>query len=228
MSEPLRVLLLGATGLVGQSILAQAVGRTDFRLLALSRREVPMPKGARMEVLLAPTESWDQAIQTIAPDRVICALGTTIRKMDGDEAKFAAVDRDLVVMAAKACKAAGASGLVVISSVGADRYSKNLYLRTKGEMEFEVAKCGMRQVDFLRPGLLRGKRQDDPRGLEALGKMVAPLADLFMTGERRKYRSIKAEQVARAALQFALISAPGKFVHHHDEILRQEGRWHRR
>jgi uncharacterized protein YbjT (DUF2867 family) len=228
MSEPLRVLLLGATGLVGQHILAQAVGRTDFRLLALSRREVPMPKGARMEVLLAPTENWDQAIQTIAPDRVICALGTTIRKMDGDEAKFVAVDRDLVVTAAKACKAAGASGLVVISSVGADRYSKNLYLRTKGEMETEVAKCGLRQVDILRPGLLRGKRDQDPRGLEALGKLVAPIADLFLQGERRKYRSIKAEQVARAALQFALISAPGKFVHEHDEILRQESRWHRR
>lgn len=228
MSEPLRVLLLGATGLIGQSILEQAVGRSDFRLQALSRREVPMPRGIRMEVLLAPTENWDEAIATIAPDRVICALGTTIRKMDGDEAKFVAVDRDLVVKVAKACKAAGASGLVVISSAGADRYSKNLYLRTKGEMEFEVKKCGLRQVDFLRPGLLRGKRHDDPRGLEAVGKVVAPIADLFMTGERRRYRSIKAEQVARAALQFALINAPGKFVHEYDEILRQEGRWHRR
>ncbi len=187
-----------------------------------------MPKGARMEVMLAPVEGWGKAIETIAPDRVICALGTTIRKVDGDEAKFAAIDRDFVVKVAKACKAAGASGLVVISSVGADRYSKNLYLRTKGEMEFEVAKCGLRQVDFLRPGLLRGKRDQDPRGLEALGKLLAPIADLFLRGERRKYRSIKAEQIARAALQFALISAPGKFVHEYDEILRQESRWHRR
>ena len=97
MSDPLRVLLLGASGLVGRMVMEKAVGRTDLRLIALARREVPLPMGARMEMLLAPVEGWEEAIAALQPARVICALGTTIRKEGGDRAQFVSVDRDLVL-----------------------------------------------------------------------------------------------------------------------------------
>ncbi len=100
MSDPIRILVLGASGLVGQQVLAAAVGRADVRLVGLARREVPLPQGARMEIHLAPVEGWAQEIAAIAPDRVICALGTTIAKQGGDKAAFAAIDRDLVLEAA--------------------------------------------------------------------------------------------------------------------------------
>ena len=51
MSETRRVLLAGATGLVGTRIMEAGIGREDVRLIALSRREVPLPQGARMEML---------------------------------------------------------------------------------------------------------------------------------------------------------------------------------
>lgn len=227
MSDPIRILVLGASGLVGQQVLAAAVGRADVRLVGLARREVPLPQGARMEMHLAPVEGWAQEIAAIAPDRLICALGTTIAKQGGDKAAFAAIDRDLVLEAAAQAKAAGASGFAVVSSVGADMGAKAFYLRVKGEMEAGLAKVGFPRLDILRPGLLRGKRMNDTRPLEAVGAALAPLADLALHGERRKYRSIRGSEVAMAALQCAREKAPGRFVHHHDEILRLSARWQR-
>src|SRR5690606_9124241 len=107
-TSPGRVLLLGASGLVGRCVLEQAVGRTEVRLVGLSRRGVSLPPGSLMEVHRAPVEGWAEEIARIAPDHVICALGTTIRKQGGNAQAFAAIDRDLVLDAARMAKAAGA------------------------------------------------------------------------------------------------------------------------
>ena len=227
MSDPLCILVLGASGLVGQAVLRLAVGHADLRLKAVARAEVPLPPGARMEVLVAPVDGWGQAIAECRPSHVICALGTTIRQQGGNREAFAAIDRDLVLRAAMQAKGAGARGFVVVSSVGADAASKNCYLRTKGEMEAGLEKIGFDRLDVLRPGLLRGRRSGDFRLAERLGIITAPLFNLVLNGKWRPYRAIRAEVVAAAALQACREKAPGRFVHLHDDMLRLAGRWHR-
>lgn len=225
MSDPMRVLVLGASGLVGQQVLAQAVGRPEIRLAAVARAEVPLPAGARMEVHVAPVAGWEQEIAAIAPVHVVCTLGTTIARQGGNRQAFAAIDRDLVLDCARMALAAGARSLAVVSSVGADRFSRAFYLRVKGEMEAGLAELGYARLDILQPGLLRGKRRGDTRPLEALGAVLAPLLDLALHGTRRRYRSVRADDAAAAALQCALERTPGRFVHQHDAILRLARRW---
>ena len=227
MSEPLRILLVGGSGLVGRSVIEQAVGRPELRLIGLARRELALPRGALMEVHLAPVEGWAQEIAAIAPSHVICALGTTIAKQGGDKAAFAAIDRDLVLEVARLAKDAGAQGFVAVSSVGADAAAKSFYLKTKGEMEAGLSRMGFSRLDILRPGLLRGERVDDLRPLERVGALIAPLADVFLQGERSKYRSIRGTDVAAAALRLCFERAAGRFVHQHDEIARHAARWQR-
>ncbi|MGC1269908.1 MAG: NAD-dependent epimerase/dehydratase family protein, partial [Croceibacterium sp.] len=101
MSEPKRVLLVGATGLIGTEVMHQALTCPQLRLIALARREAPLPRGARMEMLVADPAHWAQAIATIQPDAVICALGTTFAAAGKDEAAFRAVDQDLVLAVAR-------------------------------------------------------------------------------------------------------------------------------
>ncbi|MXO72605.1 NAD(P)H-binding protein [Alteraurantiacibacter buctensis] len=227
MSDPRRVLVLGASGLVGQQVLALAVGRPEVRLVAVARSEVALPPGARMEVLVAPPEGWDRAIATVGATHVICALGTTIRQQGGDKDAFAAIDRDLVLRAAMHARGAGATGFAVVSSVGATLASRNFYLRTKGEMEAGLEKIGFTRLDVLRPGLLRGHRPGHLRPLELLGQLAAPLGNMVLHGERRQYRAIRAADVAAAALQCTQEKAPGRFVHDHDSLHRLAGRWRR-
>lgn len=227
MSEQCTVMLVGASGLVGRSVIELSIDRPEINLVALARREIPLPREARMVVRVAQPEDWREAVAAIAPDAVICALGTTIRQVNGDKEQFAAVDRDLVRQVANAATQAHAETFVLVSSVGANRHSKNFYLRTKGEAEEAVTRAGFRRVDFIQPGLLRGRRDSAMRPLEALGRMASPLTDLFLQGERRAYRSIKAVDVAAAALQCTRERAALRVMHRHDDILRMARKWQR-
>src|SRR5687768_4051373 len=124
MSDPLRIALVGATGLVGGAVMQLAVARRDVRLVALARRQFPLPQGARMELFVADPAQWGEVFEAVQPRAVICALGTTWRKAGRDEAAFRAVDQELVLETARAAKAHGVERFVVISSAGADAMSK--------------------------------------------------------------------------------------------------------
>ena len=220
MSKPVRIALVGATGLIGTSLIRLGVGRSDFRVIAIARREVPIPPGARMEVLVADPAGWSDAIAAANADVLVCALGTTWNKAGKDEVAFRAVDQDLVLACARAAKAAGIRQMIVISSVGADAGAKTFYLRVKGEVEQALGKLGLTRLDVIRPGLLRGSRSNDRRLGERLGILLSPLADLFLHGKYRRYRSVRAATVAQAIVGLTREKAPGRFVFEHDAILR--------
>ena len=218
MSDPVRICLVGSTGLTGWALIERAVGRQDLRLIAMSRRHLALPDGARMVVVVAEPEDWPQAIAESKTRVLVCALGTTIRKVDGDEDAFRAVDQDLVLMCANAAKAAGIDHMILVSSVGAAIGSKHFYLRVKGETEEALARLRFRRLDIVRPGLLRGRRSE-LRLLERLAMWFSPLLDLFLRGGNSKYRSIKVDVLADAILALAKEKAGGRFVHEHDAIL---------
>ena len=223
MSKPVRIALVGASGLIGTSLIKLAVGRSDIRVIAVARRELVLPLGARMEVLLAEPAHWADAIAAANADVLVCALGTTWRKAGKDEAAFRAVDETLVLACAAAAKAAGIRQMITISSVGADPAARNFYLRVKGETEQKLGKVGLQRLDILRPGLLRGPRAERRLG-ERLAMIVSPLADLALHGNYSKYRSIKAEVVARAIVGLLREKMAGRFVFEHDAIVRAASR----
>jgi uncharacterized protein YbjT (DUF2867 family) len=193
MSKPTRIALVGATGLIGMSLIRLAVHRPDIRIIGISRREVALPPGARMEMLVADTDGWGDAIAAANADVLVCALGTTWKKAGKDEAAFRSVDQDLVLACGRAAKTAGVRQMIAVSSVGADPMAKNFYLKVKGETE---------------------------QGLGKLGMIASPLADLLMQGAYRKYRSIRSETVAQAIVGLTREPMAGRFVFEHEAILR--------
>ena len=228
MPEPMRVALVGSTGLVGRSVIEAALGRDEIRLVAIARREAPLPQGARMEMIVADPAGWGEAIEVIQPDAMICALGTTWKQAGKDEAKFRAVDQDLVLSTARAALAQGVANFAAISSAGASPTSKNLYLRVKGEVERDLRALKFKRLDILRPGLLKGARQGELRFAETLGKIASPLTDMLLQGNMRRYRSIQARMVAEAALELVSRKAAGRFTHDNDAIRRAARDWNKR
>lgn len=219
MSEVVRICLVGATGLVGTTLIREAVDRADVRIVGVTRREVTLPPGARMEMLLAEPSGWPDAIAEAKARVLVCALGTTWRKSGQDEMAFRAVDLDLVLSAGRSAREAGINHMIVVSSVGADPGSRNRYLRVKGEMEQGLAKLGFKRLDILRPGLIRGRRAERRRA-ERLGMWLSPIADLMLHGGYRKYRSISARSLAKAILILTKEKAGGRFVHEYDSLRR--------
>ena len=225
---PRTVILVGATGMIGRAVMARAVGQDSIRLHAIARREVPLPAGARMEMLLADPARWPEAIAAsgagsdlaTSADCIVIALGTTIAAVGGDKAAFRAVDHDLVLACARAAKQSGIRQAIVVSSVGANAGARNFYLSVKGEIEDALAKLHFTRLDVLRPGLLRGHREGPLRAGERIGMIASPLMDMALHGKARRYRSIRATTVADAALALVGARPDGRFVHEHDQLLR--------
>lgn len=225
MSGPVRVALVGATGLVGRRVIEIASAGDQVRILGIARREAPLPPGARMEMFVSEPEKWGELLDAVRPRALICALGTTWKKAGRDEAAFRAVDQDLVLATAEAAKRAGVPNMVVVSAAGADKRAKALYMRVKGETEEALTRIGFKRLDILHPGLLRGTRVGDLRLAERAAIIAAPLIDPLLSGRWEQYRSIDAGLVAEAALGLALRRAGGRFTHDNEAMRRAAREW---
>ena len=222
------LLVAGGTGLVGAAVIRERLADRGWQgcIIAPVRR-TPAFADPRLVPVVAPlTEAGDDD-RVVAVMRERCGgarldtyvscLGTTL-EVAGSREAFIAVDRELVLRLARVSFGLGARKAVLVSSVGASRQSGNFYLRIKGEVEDAMAEAGFKRLDILQPGLLLGPRNEVRHG-EALAQKLAPVYNPLLRGAKlRRYRAIPAETVARAIVRLTEQSAPGKFVHQHDEI----------
>jgi uncharacterized protein YbjT (DUF2867 family) len=210
--------VLGASGLVGGFCLRALVDDPDYtRVLTFGRRELPSLTRAKVAQRVADLGSLTADDFQGAQD-VFCALGTTIRKAGSQEA-FRRIDLELPLRSATEALKAGAEQFIVVSSVGADAASKNFYLRTKGELERDLAKLPFKAIHILRPSLLIGKRPEFRLG-EAIGMKIAPVLDLLTLGSLRKYHSMRAEIAGKAMMGAARQGKNGTFIYEYEEIVR--------
>lgn len=206
----MRIVLIGATGLVG-SRLAGHLLDGGAEVHAIGRRASGRSH-ERWHEHVALAERWPELVAGVAADKAASALGTTWRAAGSEEA-FRAVDLDIVVAFARTAREAGARAMLTVSSVGADPGSRNFYLRTKGEMERSLAAIGFDRLDILRPGLLRGPRGGERRLKERAAIALSPLSNLVMRGPLDRFAAIDAARVAEAAAVCLGNSEPGTHVH---------------
>ncbi|MBX3646431.1 MAG: NAD(P)H-binding protein [Rhodocyclaceae bacterium] len=200
---PLRLLLVGATGAVGQAALSLALAEPRIaEVVALTRR--PLAPQAKLRNVVADFAGLPEDADCWKVDAVICALGTTM-KAAGSEARFAAVDRDLPVLVAQRTRAAGATRFALNSSLGANP-SGNFYLRTKAEAEAGIRKLGFPAYTIVRPSLIDVERSEVRPG-ERIGLLFARA---FAPLIPRRYRAVKADAIAQALLTGALRDDAGE------------------
>lgn len=211
----MRVLLAGATGLIGAHLLP-LLSRHDVTLVGRRKAEFAG------EQLIGSLDRWPDLIDGRSFDAAISTLGTTIRQA-GSQAAFAAVDRDAVVTLAAAARASGARHFLLVSSVGAAASASNFYLKTKGEAEAGVRAMAFDRVDIFRPGLLRGDRGGPARPFERIMMAVSPLTDLLTPSVLDQYRSIAGHDVARAIAAALDQPQSGVHIHHNRDMLRDGG-----
>ena len=119
---------------------------------------------------------------------------------------------------AKKAKESGAETLSLISSIGADSTSKNFYLRTKGELEEAIQEFQFPVVNIYRPSFLVGQRSEK-RLAEVVVLKFAKIIDFFLVGSASKYRSVKAELLAKTMV-LRIDSKPGVNYFYFDDFLK--------
>ena len=185
-------LVIGSTGLIGKKLLFE-LAKKDSEVIAIARRSINnLPEN--VSLLDINFDDFLENGSLPSCDHIYICLGTTIKKA-GSQSEFKKVDFDYCVSFAKKARKAGATKISLVSSVGANPFAKNFYLKTKGEVEEEIKKIDFQYINIFRPSLLLGRREEN-RFLEKIGQNLSSFINLFLIGSLRKYKSIKSSNVA--------------------------------
>ncbi|MFT5840491.1 MAG: hypothetical protein ACI9UT_003004 [Flavobacteriales bacterium] len=193
-------LVLGATGLVGKTLVEQLCRDHRYQTVTCLVRK-PLSKDFfsgntnKVEPIVVDLESLEDYQGYFGCQHIFVCLGTTIKK-SGSKSAFRKVDFEYVHVAAQLARAQRARSFVWISSVGANAKSNNFYLRVKGELENAIiGMSGLNNASAVRPSLLLGERKE-MRPAEKLASVLSPFLSPLLRGRLIKYKPVQAADVA--------------------------------
>ena len=208
-------IIAGSTGLIGGNVI-KVLSSKKQGAIALTRRAIPNLPPNITEMVI-DFDAFEKNGSLPSCNNVFICLGTTI-KTAGSQENFRKVDIDYCLSIAKKSKESGAETLSLISCIGANSSSKNFYLRTKGEVEESIQSLGFSTVNIFRPSFLVGERSEK-RLAEKIAIKLAKIMDLFLIGTASKYRSVKAESLAKTMV-LKVASKPGVNYFYFDDFLK--------
>jgi uncharacterized protein YbjT (DUF2867 family) len=202
-------ILLGASGSVGQALLAELLRSPKFsRVIVIARRPLDAQAGAKLVECLVPDmqpRALTQAVVDALKSSDSDAVGFSVLGVGAGTAKLSlaehrAIDVELNAAFAKGLKDSGrVHHLAFMSAVGANAHAKTTgsgaaglprYARVKGEAEQAVLSQGLAVVSIFRPSLIIGSAHT-PGALATLMALLAPLMPA-------KYRPIRTTEIAQA------------------------------
>jgi uncharacterized protein YbjT (DUF2867 family) len=211
--------VIGATGLIGGFLVQELLADAAYgRVIALTRRplELQHPKLTNRIV-----DFSDEAAIRAAFDHaevIFCAIGTTQKQVQGDNAAYRKIDLDIPVSLAWIGQEKGVRNYVFVSAAGAAARTRNFYLGLKGEAEEAIS--GMKYTAFyaLRPSLLLGPRKEH-RTAERLAQSVMGALSFLFRGRLSRYHPVQAADVARAMVAADREGREGRHIWHYREIM---------
>ncbi len=212
--KPKTALVIGATGLVGSTLIPLLLASPAYNKVILLVRKPLALAHPKLSQTVLDFDHPDPAL--LRGDDLFCAIGTTLKKAGSKENQYK-IDCTYPYELGKLARANGCQQFVLVSSLGADAQSSNFYLRTKGELEAKITGLGFHNLVIVRPSLILGDRGELRVG-ERIGTVAATFLGPFMVGSLRKYRGITAEKIAKAMLTLANGGFRGKTIVESDKL----------
>jgi uncharacterized protein YbjT (DUF2867 family) len=201
----MKILLLGASGLVGKNVLAQALAHPAMTSVVAPTRHPLAPHTKLINPVSGQLKSllFEGVAQGV--DAVVCALGTTISKAGSKEA-FREVDYVLPLSFARSAHEHGAETFVLVSASVASVGSALFYPRIKGEIERDIELVGFTSLTIVRPSLIGGER-DEARLREGIAlRLMSILAPILP----KKFHVNPAPTIAAAILDAVTTAEQGR------------------
>ena len=208
-------IVIGATGLVGSTLVKQICDNPNYsKVVLLLRKHLKISHSKLIQEVI----NFDKLdTLKIEGDDLFCAMGTTLAKAGSKENQYK-IDCTYPYEIGKIAKANGVKQYILVSSVGADFESSNFYLRTKGDLEKKIQSLDFQNFVSIRPSMLLGDREESRLG-EKIGKVLSNILSPLLFGSLRKYHGIEATDVAKAMQRFANQGLSGVKYVEYDEIM---------
>ena len=195
-------IVIGATGLVGSSLVKQLLNDDRFstiRVLARRGSGIQHPKLEEHLINFDNPAEWQQLVKG---DVLFSALGTTIKKAGSQQEQYK-IDHDYQYNVAKAAADNGVPVYVLVSAAMASEKSMIFYSRMKGELERDSKQLPFQYIHILQPGILAGDRKENRSGEKI---SIALIRFLNRLGIARRQKPIDASIVARAMINVSFKS----------------------
>lgn len=213
---PQTAVVIGATGLTGRHLVTLLLHSQHFSKVKVLLRSPSLKPRPGLEPVIVDFDDEGSLASALQGDVLFCCVGTTIRKA-GSQQQFRKVDFEIPLRCATLARRQGTEQFLLVSSIGANARSRNFYLRTKGEVEQAVQQLGYPGLHIFRPSFLLGTRPEFRLG-EWLIKCLVTVFFFLLQGSWKKYRGIKASNVAHAMVNAAVYTPSGTHIYESDAI----------
>jgi len=193
-------IVIGATGLVGNHITQKLLNDNRYSIVKVFVRRSLRISNPKLEEYIVNFDKISEWKNQLVGDELYSALGTTIKKAGSKKAQYK-IDFTYQYEIAKASLQNGVLRYLLVSSAGANYKSGNFYLRMKGKLDEAVQQLSFDRIFIFRPSILVGERSEKRLG-ESIGIKIAETITKIIPALKR-YRPIKAEQVAEAMIKCA-------------------------
>ena len=212
----MQAVLFGGTGLTGGCILDLLNNDSDFKSIIVVSRKTLTHSSNKISNKVIDFSNPFEIESCIKKDSIVFScIGTTQAQVKGDKKKYRAIDFDITLNIAHACKKLNAKKFLFISSGGANSSSSNFYLKLKGEIEDAVMKVKNNSLFILKPSLLLGKRNNS-RIMENIGQIIMPLFSILLP---ESIKAIDATTVAKCMLELSKSDLSNLNIIENKEIL---------
>lgn len=208
--------VLGATGLIGSSLVEQLLADDKFSTVRVLVRRPIAIQHPKLEVLITDFTDYDAYKKNLGTgDCIFSCVGTTNANVKGDKLLYRSIDFDIPVNAARFGKEAGFKQFLLVSAIGADARSRFFYTRLKGEVEEMIAGYKFKSFHVFRPSFLVGRKQSERTGETLLTSLFRVFSFLIPSN----YKAISGATVAKAMLTAAKQEKEGLSVYYYNEMI---------
>lgn len=196
-----KAIVIGATGLVGQSLVAQLNSCAECELITVVvRHQNPVFESlSKVEQFVLDDFLMLNDQDVNGYSHAFSCLGTTIKKA-GSKQAFYNIDFEINAHFADLFETTE-THLLLVSAMGAQAGSPIFYNQVKGELEEYIQKLNLYRFSIIRPSLLLGDR-NEKRFLEDMSQKIYTKFS-HLVPNSFKYKPVTVEQVAHTMVEAA-------------------------
>lgn len=186
MGEPLTILLFGASGAAGGSVLRVCLAANDVReVRTLVRKPLGMDHPKLKETVHKDFEDYGAVASVFeGVDACLFCLGVSATQVDG-EAAYRKITYDYAVAAAKTLKDKSPDAAMIFIS-GASTKEKSMWMWARVKAETEKALKEIVGATSFRPAAIDGEATQSKHGwvsaLKPLMKVLKPFRSMYISG----------------------------------------------